>query len=540
MNHYIIARSNWSSDVYSDNSPSRFTNSLLRPVDVSVGNRKIALQSIVLPNKFGNVPTKILSTNNHLMLYNINFVGELDTLLLSATIRQDNFENNAALQKYLKSIVMENKFKHRILMGFDDDDNHFRILVKNSTLLVMKELADWLHISSEINIEKNGCTYYVFQSNSAVIYKIYTSAVRFQLEPIIPKLLKIQLNEMKPSYTGKGYHKYIAILTGEQVKTYPSFITFPKRNYFELDAPTLSTLGISLFDQDDQPIILKGGPPSTLQFKLKNMERGENYFPVNLSSTDSDPFFPNNSNNSFKIVRKFPLAENRSYQVALSSFFCPSQMDVAKLLHKDLFYILFANSSEEDWYTITFDDIAFPNISVIEIVAKINETIDHLFNKLWITNKSITAQYNHYNELEIIFNSNAFVKPSPLFAYLFDVTDSIAKEDVERGAGTTLNLGNFTLERCLPELIEVHCSIVNPILAASSYVKILKIIPFDAKIDQEERIIKYESPNHDFLAISGGGDNQIIHFELKDSMGNLIPFKDNIKPVYVNLLFREI
>jgi hypothetical protein len=422
-------------------------------------------------------------------------------------------------------------------MEFTKEDGYIQLALTDATLYIVQELCDFLHLDTSVKdiVEARGHKYATFRNitREAMIFK---GTERLILAPQRPKLIRVEINEMGQHFTGSGHNKTIAIYTPDTFETDTNhhFYVQPRREYFDLNTQreSLSSISVKLFDEDNLPITIVDGFPTLIQFKIKQM--AGNYFPLQLTSSDSNSLFANNTNSNFKILLPFPLMkQNKSYQVALSSIFFPSRMDMQKILDED-FYIEFTSPSRVKWWRINF--LEMPDYSLTTIAQRINDEIPKLLKVV-----PISAKVTEEEEMRITCElEGVYVHPSPLFSLLF--SKSPISQERQGHKGEVFNMGKLTsLDRCCPEFFQLHCSIIDPSIVGDTNLKILKMIPFTHKITEENHYVKYEPQNLDFYNISGGErEKQLLHFQLTNYQGKEIPFIDQKNFVMINLIFREI
>ena len=189
---YMVMASNASTDLYSENSLVKFKNELPQPINVE--GFKIALQSMYLDNKYGNVPNGVLGTRSHFILFltagnTENEVEPTATCIISeyymtihdvvAVLEEQLTPNGVNSVKFEVSAV--NSYKR------------LEITLRNAILLVHPEVNKWLHLTDELPITYRGEPYYKLQSSP---YRVHISKTDFSTKPIAPSIIKVQLQEM--------------------------------------------------------------------------------------------------------------------------------------------------------------------------------------------------------------------------------------------------------------------------------------------------------------------------------------------------------
>lgn len=383
----------------------------------------------------------------------------------------------------------------------------------------------------------------VLAAERAIGYKFQKIAVqsvyidnKFQ-SGTTPKLIKVQLDEIQPCLSGRGFHKDIALISGSELSTAPFHYTVKHKEYFDLNEPTLKQLSVTLADQDNKQLQLKDGHATVIIFKLKTLPMASKI--LRLSSTHSSELFPSNTLSSFRVMLQEPLSYSTPSEVALSSLFLPSVDINTKQIIDDAGGIRIKMRIEKDVSTPTgvkkrWDETAFDFTDLSEY--SLSNIMETWMSKLDASSPlKIVKEDNLY---QLLADVDMTIQMSRMCAYLFGLTDKSKGPEIffpiEQGKKST-RLRAFKPEKCHPAVIMVHCNFVAPSMLGSDMSRVLKVLPFANNLKTE----KLESLHYEFFPLNLT-DNNLLHFELRDAAGNFIPFVENTEAeVLVNLIFRQ-
>jgi hypothetical protein len=510
---YIIAVSN-ASEEENDNSLSKFKNRLPKEFTCN-GSYQIALQSIYLDNNFGNIPYGILNTSNHFIIHKSRNWDFDDDPEYSLTINRAVYTD--------KGLISLLRSGPNDKVGFGIVKKKLVIAISDRILLVHPEIIKFFILKNgEETKVINGLTYTVFDGLDRK--KIVTSENEFLSLPIIPKFIKVKLNEMKQSLSVKNYHTDIAIIGNEKLDNTPFNYTVKRKEYFDIAPNILSTLSVTLTDEEDRQLLLVKGQPTILKFTIKKKTIMDSFI-LRVCSNDSNILFPDNINTNFRIELPQPLPSECLWDVALSSAFFPSRYNMRHILNKENFYIEF---SPDD---VTFTRITFDNVELTTkaIFQEINDRNDRVHMEI--------VENNDNDSFWMVFYKDTYLRMSKLFSYCLGKTYDTEINIFAEKEKTNLEFPNMNFDQSIPHAMFLYCNFVSPLIIGQQFSPILKIIPLE-KNQGKDVIIKHDVEHLEYLPVSLN-NRTTMEFTLRDPAGNLIKFENEKTPVFFNLIFRE-
>lgn len=505
---YIIATSRSSEDKNS-NSSVQFRNNL--PTDINVQKHKLALQSIFIDSKFGNIPTTIRETVDHFVL--------LDT--------EYNHVKSMSL-KYPKLTIEEivwllNKQTDRNLCYFSiGATKRLQIELSNSVLLFHPTINIFFGLEGTEAVYNNEVFY--FLENTAQEKKVFIAEKKLSMKPLLPKMIKVKLEEMEPSLSTQNNSQIIGIICGDkEIAKYPLFNVVLKKEYVDVLQPTLNTITITLLDENNRPLCLEDGEQTIVKLKLQATMFDS--FILRIASNECRDIYPNNTNSNFRIQLSRPLrTQDRQWEVALSSICLPAKMSDKKLL-------------ENVWIEFSFDNITYDRLSFDDQVPPITTEKVFLHMKEYLETIFFDMMLQLLTDADNIIMmrgkaDTTYIRTSSKFAALFNIKEtyfSIRKEE-------EITLGFFDIRRLDPKILYLYCNFIHPVVIGEKRERILKLLPFTH--NNKDVITKYESQHLDFMPLSLN-DPYLLHFELCTYGNNPIQFDNENALVLINLIFRE-
>jgi len=518
---YMVAASNASTDVYPQNTLVSFKNQLLQDIDVT--DYKIALQSIFLDNKYGNIPNNILGTRNHFQL----FLGNRDSFpnprpIATCDITDYAMQATTFVVTVTKELSAKEKGKFRMILTAD---KKLEIQMRNSVLWVHKEVNKCFKFNSTDTIEHRGETYTRLDSASGV--KVFHSENVFPAKPITPLLIKVQLEQMCQNLSDLSFVQDLAVLKATP-KTYPFYSVCKRKEYFALNCGRLNTLSLRLVDENNWPLHLGIGQPTFLKLQLKKFAMKS--LVLRLSSLESKSIFSDNKSSSFRIQLQQPICTS-SWDVALSSICLPSKINYASVFTPDNFYLEISKNN------VVFEKIILHDITDFSPQGFITHCHAALPSP-----RPFDLSLDENNEIYIECKMDIKMNISGLLAYMLSfatLPDTKPSWPFPCEKGNKRSLGKLNYKRKLhPQTALLYCNFTAPIVIGNTFGQVLQLIPFYDSDINGDVIMKHEAQHLDFVALRMN-DKTTMQFEIRDSSGNLINFKDNNTEILLTLVFRE-
>lgn len=540
---YMVMASNASRDVNPANTLTQFTNEL--PQGMNVEGCKIALQSLYLDNKFGNIPNAILGTKDHFIL----FFNAVDTSLsvpeISRCTITDLFLSRTQFIRAVKdqllneNVLAETPSASDKLHFWPDPDGGQKILfrLRNAILLVHPEMNAWLNFTSDPPIMYKGLPY--FKLVSSAHNGTYASRGAYPAAIIQPAFIKVQLEQMCQTVSAVKLLQSLAVIK-PLVGEYPLNVVPKRKEYFDFNCARLDTLSVRLVDENDWPLQPGNGQPTFLKLKVKRFPMKSHV--LRLSSRESDDVFEDNTNRKFQVQLQEPLVWG-NWEVALSSVVLPTKTNLKMMLAPSNFFI------EVNGRRMTLNGLTdfTSNGLVRHMMAKLANTFAPADGEDAIASAPLSFYVEGGN---IMIHAGTYpveLNVSGLFAYaVFSVKGkatshnptAVVRVNVEPQLRTVF--GRFDVTRLHPHLIFLHCNFIRPIVIGSTFGQLLQMIPYTNGNDDamEGPIMKYEADHLDFTPLSMN-DPSTLQFEMRNAGGDFIYFADDRQAILLTLVFRE-
>ena len=527
---YLIIASNASTDIYPNNTLVHFKNEL--PHEIDTTDFKIALQSISLDNKYGTVPNYILGTENHFLL-----LAQEDSDPI-ATYNVTDFTLSSGT--FAKEI--NNFFKPFHPLGTHENDlkvlvkviqKKIVIIVNHGILLVSKNMNRWLAFEGD-NISYGGDEYTALMA--IMSKKHFVSKNNFPTTTLRgPKILKVQLSEMQQSVSQVTYVQDLAtIYTHTSKANYPMYNVCKRKEYFDLNTNRLTKLQIRLVDEENYPLHLGSGQPTFIKLQLKKFPMET--FVLRLSSLESSEIYTDNTSSSFRIQLQQPIDIQRSWEVALSSIFLPSVIDLGHFLTSEKFYIEISTNNGTDYTSLELNKLKKYTQSDLVVHVK-----DSLSQKYGDDSEPFTIFEEGSNIIVVQTIPNVKIRVSGLLTYILGkaATPDVKEYfDVNTTLGVRQLMGRANFKKLYPHVVLVYCNFIVPIVVGNSFGQVIQIIPYFNEDAEEIGVFKYEAEHLDFHPLAMN-NKMLLQFEMRSSTGELIPFAEKNAEILINLVFRE-
>lgn len=517
---YVTATSNASLDIFPKNSLVNFGNQL--PQDLDVNGYKVALQTIFLDNKYGNIPNSILGTRNHFLLFHNN--NQNAELVGVCDITDFTMSPNAFVRTVNENL---NKKGNRVLLGVSQ--KKIQIIMTKCVLLVHRQINRYLQFSEE---KQNylGEEYVVLNSEGGT--QTFLSRKDFPVKTFTPTVIKVQLEEMQQNLSQVRLVQDLALIKVEEA-SYPFFHVCKRKEYFKLNRNQLSSLSIRLVDAENYPIHAGKGQPTLLKLQFKKFPMSS--FVLRLSSLESNNIFSDNCSSSFRIQLQQPLDVSRNWEVALSSIYLPSKIDAGSTLSAKNCYISIS-APGTNFKKIPLHDLT--DFSAEGFVAHCETKISSAFPQE-AAPISLTLLEN--GEIQTHFERHSIVQISGMLAYLLERAPTPDLQEfwvMEGQQGTKMKWGKINFKRAQPHVVCVHCNFITPLMVGNTFGQVLQIIPYYDNTNVIGNVMKYEAQHLDFLPMSMN-DKAVLQFEMCNTGSSLITFKNNKAEILLTLVFRE-
>ena len=519
----MMAVSNASADLHSQNTLVRFENELPNHIDVT--GYKIALQSLHLDNKYGNIPNGVLGTRNHFLLF---FTNPTKDSTPNAVCDITDFSMSPQTFVNLLNQTLGKPVKGRIRVT--ETAKGILVTLSKCILLVHPEMNKCLKYDGT-NFTYLNKQYIMLSSLSGV--RNYSSGKDFPRQPAAPQIIKVQLQEMCCNLSDVALVQDLAVIQVKAGATHPFYNVCKRKEYFNLNSCTLNSLSVRLVDENNYPIHLNSGQPTFLKLQLKKFPMKS--FVLRLSSYESKDVFTDNKSSNFRIALQQQL-DCCGWDVALSSIFLPSKTDLKSQLTSQNFYIELPN-----------DTLSKQRISLHALRDLTTEEFArHLTTKLAAAFPGLGGNSPFSASVEegvLFFQSTIDIQLhiSGMLAYLLKKAVTPTQEAswlLELRVGEKKRMGTLNFEKLQPHTVLIYCNFIAPLVVGNTFARVLQMIPYYNGKEEENGTMKYEAQHLDFVPLSMN-DRNMLEFEMRNSSGDIVTFQDEDKEILITLVFRE-
>ena len=542
---YMLLSSD-ASKALSKNTSADFKNVL--PYELDVEHYKVALQALNFECRFSPIPIyvendkypHITITNRFLFERNkAKILKEKEEIkvkvaqgALSATKRHRtktkfirpaieiyfNSKNYSSLQEVVNTIqhlVSRKNITHITARLTDVNEKYAKINIKAEGYIIWirRSVNKWFNVAYEDDPVKD---YYVYNDEVVSDFIPHT---------IIPKSVSVVLNQAKQNNIHTNAKPLLfkvpfsSNYLGPKSKSFYYEVT--GREYYDLQTTRLTELDISLLDENNNTLSLTANQPTIIKLKFNQMESNDGFI-VRFSSKISSSY----PNNTPSINYPVDLDEHSRWNVALTSIHFPSKINI--VIPDDL-YVIIDNPSEAFSTKVNIlRDTIYSNTT---LVTALTDILEHL---------GIGVRLNEEKNVQFKGLSDPYIPYQLTFSEnltsLLGGTISNDKEETFTVPTTVITpfYDTIRVESFIPHSFFLYTDIIHPIVVASKYVQILKLIPVIPNVTTY-----YESQHLDFVPLI---NNRLAHthFEIRLASGELINFHENDKCVELCLLFRRI
>lgn len=571
QNMQILLASNSSTDIYRNNTLTKFTNKLPFPLQLNE-NAKICLELISFDNLYSNIPTQIPSTLRHFFVIDQkqtnrtkSFGTRLPHTNISYTFLKDYFINLSPFKKF---------FEEKSMHVHVEKDNTMYLIIKEQhiSLAILKKIAIFLGLTdldSYQSITVQEYTY-ILLTHEKLVHKFTQPSLGGD------RTLLIQLEELDSIITGETYPKILATIPYtpsflKDEKILNQIFTYePKtRNFLPLRKTNINAFSITLRNENGEQLNLRTGQPTFIKLKIK-MDNDDTSFMIRLKSNDSDYLFPSNKTGHFKVQLPLDLNLEENWKVALSSLHFPSDINMSQLFRKEKYFISvqrmenaplkqnFANQSLipfNERYKLFRRLFANENYDDddVETIWQLEASERYKNYTLHFQDKEIFSAEDMINEIQKFFFEHKFKIITKLNGDNFfmkigePVTLGFSEHFVSLlslspTAGASIysitkpmeSTTAFHFSGIQPHTVILYLNIINSSIIGNQYAPILKMIPFGKKVNNYRH---YEAKNLEFISLKHQKIS-VLEFVLRDAGGNIIIFKENL-PIIINLMFSK-
>jgi hypothetical protein len=598
---YMLLASNGSTELY-NNTLTHFRNKLPEIPNFSLNTWSVALQAAAIDLNLSDFPHTLQELQSPILYKQTGFTNrqnlpfnilQFDTQHYSSTtafqqefVRQLNVDKSDILQRlFFDMKITKGKIVIHLNLGTD--------------FWIDLEVCKWLtfatdDISSDNIVVINGRHYQKFTNR--------IEAVKEQFATPRPEYIKLHLEDMKSHLSNSGFEKVLAYIpyAHSEKGSHALYHEVLRKEYFTFDHTNVSNLSVKLTDEKNRTLTLLSGQPTIVKLKLQKMSYTS--FMLRIKSTAQSDIYNDNTNTDFHTILPYPISLNGGWKVALTSIQFPHQFDLSSVIPKNALWIdidlksskrkrrdnhnnnndiydtyvklkhirqwkpkksairkratAAAASTEPEATTTTtttaveslnittdvWDRVMIPedavNTTNIGLRKTINRTLRKHFKKRVVEIVAgKTVKFRAYETLKF--------RISPYLSYILGASSSFDNLPISTALGGK-QLGVFDLpidiSRLSPHSFLLYCDIITPVVVASNYVKVLKLIPIltnqEEKTLEKSSYIFYESQHLDFIPLAHT-TLSTCHFSLRHISGAPFMFNNKRQEVNINLVFMK-
>lgn len=304
-------------------------------------------------------------------------------------------------------------------------------------------------------------------------------------KPAFPKTIKIVCDNIEAQIFNSEYSKNMLVYTPDfnKLKSYTTQ-EIESVDYMPLSNTLLTEMRFKLLDENNEQIHLLPGAATWLKLSLRSMPTSKKSFNAVLTSENST-YYDKNSQSLFRVKLPSPLNLNQSWKVCASSLSHPSNF--ATFLSPE-------NDGEKETFQL--------DRTVAFYEGETNEETSFAFNTEYTYNDSneIIGQINKFLSAKSFGSAtleNDFVninlsKTGNLvfgesIARVLGHTGSLTRMDdkvnvlsIDSSLTSSYKFGSkINIEYFYPKYIMVYSNIIQPVLVAGEYRKLLRISPVE-------------------------------------------------------------
>lgn len=530
---YILLASNGSTDVYKNNSLSKFTNIFPSPLRTD-SSWRVALQAISFDTRFSTVPSQIKGETHAILLWKqhtengpifysepshiISIPQQVDDLIHLVSLLQGQIDPNIC-----RILLNNNKVVIRTPKGY--------VIGIKDTVAEVLNINGSSHTSVAFHHVKGDYTKFKTLQIYNIEKIISNEQLEFQIK--IPKTVSIVLEQMRWSNSGKQYHKILTTIPFAVLSDTRTYFYYEaqRREYYELLNSHPTYLSVQLVDESGVQLNLKSGQPTFIKLKFRKMENVLSMFSMRVGSNDSLEMYPSNNSSNFRInlARPIELPQGQHWEVALSSVHYPGHFSVADFVKDNIWFLAMKIGGGGVSGILAFSK------ETLEVRADVIDRIHKEMQKLGGGKISIQDNkihlYGGSSGIELTLSlglAKILGSPQAWMANGHDQTITV------RAGKEIILAGNvFRVDELLPHSFLLYADIIQPINVGGGLSKVLQLIP-----NIPNKSSYFACKHLDFIPLN---ENRLshMHFELCLHDGKHVPFVDLSQDVIINLLFRR-
>lgn len=354
-----------------------------------------------------------------------------------------------------------------------------------------------------------GDYYYGYYLNKNA-YKLVGKECENLHDAKMPEIIKVQSSIIASQILNNKHSKDLLCFCPDFKNIISNFYytEFEQPQRIKLENTTLTSIDISLRDENDKKLQLLPGVPTIIKLKIDKMEKDNKTFNVRLTSNKNESF-PNNTNSIFRVrlPNTLYLDREKNWKVAITSISHPNNFSTlaGDVMHR---IIYFRGKDETKKYMFEDNRIYTKD----DIVKCFNVLLDYHGESKFNAEGNFQILIRNAGTL-IISNNILLILGYKGLLGAKKATKFVNEEDNDFYIKFE---GLPDLKYLQPDYIISYCNIVEPSIIGGEYANILRIIPIPK--ERSDYIIQ-EFKNKNFLPLLNTEVSEIeINFRSHDGL----------------------
>ena len=528
MNKSIHLISNANSDVF-DNTLSHFSNRPAHPIICKQDeNWEVAIEKIVFPLSFQSV---YLPRDARFPTFLFYMRGPPPTLLQECV--RGKYVHPIYLSRYRKYSSYEDldqelsRFQPTFLK-YEISEHHLKIDSKKrlARLLVHHSFLNSFNVDKtlyrrhSIGKEKY-CMLYLKSHILTSDYDEEHLLIKFDRNSFLPKIpsyIRVCTSIISRHISSDGFDNTLAIVAKNFTGAQAFYHEFQERDFFPLAFQDIRKIDISIFDENRNRLCLAPGPPTIVKLVFRS-KMGVTDFNVRISSKTTRVHTENNAA-QFTINLPQTLQLLGRWYAAVTSITFPTEF--TSLPYGSRKIIILAGRYKRVIRLHSEDSV----ITGEQIVLLLQEEAEH---EIEVTADNI-VRIKARKDIKLLLPMDV----ARILGYNKATVRETLSIKLEKDEVYDFSLG-INNEVLIPLYIFLYVNIIKPVLAGSSYTKLLKVIPLRK---YSSGYATEEFRNLEFCELANSEISE-ISFEMRTHTGGFIPFYNMEHKVLLNILFSQ-
>lgn len=357
-NKTIFLLSNASTDIYNNNTLTKFTNHFENPINLEQGEKwQIGLQSIFLHPLFPNIP--FLDDKPH-----IKIVDELTVHNIFLPYKR---YSSKSLVHQINERLSEAGLKSKLHFTLNEDSNKIEL---NPAENFQAELSVHKHFIKTMGFHR------INQSVDYVTFAISESPRHeVKLSDQIPKIIKVQVSHTADLFESNNQTIFISYHAVNMISPFTHHFFSERPLYLAVTSNPIKDFTVTIVDEHNNQLKLGNNIPTIIQLNMtrSNEESGE--FHVVVDSSMKNENYPNNSTADFCFSLNPPIHLSEDYVCSINSITFPTRFRTI-FIQNNNFYLMVQRTVDNIIRNVRlpFNQKGMNFLSIEELIEGLNNT----------------------------------------------------------------------------------------------------------------------------------------------------------------------